>query len=246
MKKLFSAFTLLMFLALPSFALSDSDYTRMMRDSKFSDADSNLNTAYSEAKSSLAPDVFADLKKSQSEWLKSGRDSDAQKFMKSESLSETEAYAKALNSRAEYIRSFVKSKEDSDPYGEFADTLTKTAEKLISGKPSFVDGSSKIWKHDKYIIAKSGEILAEFFTADPSMTFAGGIKVGSTENDVKKFFGNIDKSDKGVYYTGGIHQWAVLNAKDGKIMSIDFVQSDAGLSEKAYDTCLSYIKEISD
>ena len=162
MKRMLSAL-IVVFIASQAFALSDRDYGAMMRDTNFAEADRNLNSAWSEAKSAMSPGDFASLKKSQSQWIKTGRDNDARKLIKSQGLSKVEAYAQATNDRAEYIRSMIQGDSDSDPYSEFEASVNKIAGRITKGKPAFVDGDSRIWAGENYVLAKSGKYLSEFF-----------------------------------------------------------------------------------
>ena len=244
MKRILS-FLFVICIASQALALSDKDYREMMKDSGFAQADKNLNDAWTAAKESLSPSEFAKLKKDQAQWLKKGRD-DEVKHLRSvqagRNLTLTEAYASITDDRAGYIRGLISSDPNRDLYGEFEASVKKLAEPITKGKPSFTDGDSRIWKGDKYIVAQSGEYLSEFFTADSSMAFAGGIRVGMSESDLLKFFGgDIRKDDLDTYSAGGIHQWTVFTMDNGKIKSIQFTQSDAHMTDKAVEKFNEYI-----
>lgn len=227
-------------------ALSDNEYGRMMRDDNFLEADRNLNSAWAEAKDSMTAADFAKLKKSQTQWIKTGRDKDAQRLMKSQGLSKTEAYAQATNDRAEYIRSLIQD-ATSDPYSDFEASLKNIADKIMRGKPTFTDGSSRIWKGRGYVIAKSGQYLSKFYTVDPSMTFAGGLRIGSRDSDVRRFFGDsLSKNNDGTYYSGGVHQWTEFDTRGGRLTTINFTQSDAYLTDKAEQVFSNYVSSLQD
>lgn len=245
MKKIFAAIAVILCLTVQAHALSDKDYGVMMRDESFAEADKNLNSAWSEAKSSMSQKDFSDLKKPQSQWIKTGRDKDAQNLMKSQGLSKVEAYAQATNARAEYIRSMINGDSDSYPYGEFESSLEKIADRIMRGKPDFADGDSRIWAGNGYVLAKSGNYLSECFIVDSSMTFAGGLKIGSSDYDVRKFFGDsLQKNDDGTYYSGGVHQWIEFDARGGKLKSIHFTQADAPLGYKAGEKFSEYVSAL--
>ena len=244
MKKAISAliFVFVMCDAFQALALSDKDYTAMMKDSAFAEADRNLNEAWTAAKESLSPADFAALKKSQSQWLKTGRDNEAQKLMKSGGMSKTQAYAQATENRAEYIRGMFQIDTESDPYSDFADSLKAVADKIMKGKPSLTVAGSRVWAGEKYIIGRSGEYLSDFFTVDPSMTFAGGLRIGSSESDLLKFFGDeLHRHDDGTYYSGGIRQWIEFDARGGTLRTIYFTQADAPLAAQAGDKVSDFI-----
>lgn len=100
MKKIFSVLALLLLMAAPSFALSDAEYLKMKKNSQsFARADRKLTNTWNKLKKSLPEFVFKELQKSQSAWVKKGRDTDAKNYIK-EGYSRTEAYTMATNDRA--------------------------------------------------------------------------------------------------------------------------------------------------
>ncbi len=246
MKKTLSALIVLSVICIASqaLALSDKDYSELMKDPGFAQADKNLNDAWKAAQESLPPSEFAKLKKDQAQWLKKGRDDEVKQLRSVQAgkhLTRTEAYASIMDDRAGYIRGLIPSDPDRDIYGELEASIKKLAPTLTTGKPVFTDRDSRIWKGSKYVIVKSGEYLAEFFTADENMTFAEGIKVGMSESDLLKIFGGeIRKDDLDSYSAGGIHQWTVFMMEKGKIKSIHLTQSDANMTDKAVDKFSEY------
>ncbi|MBQ7268201.1 MAG: DUF1311 domain-containing protein [Synergistaceae bacterium] len=101
MKRLISALMLVFLMSLPAFAISDSEYLRMRKSSSdFARADKRLNQVWSGLKKSLPKNVFSQLAKSQSEWVKSGRDEAAEQYI-SDGYSRMEAYTMATNDRAD-------------------------------------------------------------------------------------------------------------------------------------------------
>ena len=86
-------------------ALSDKEYRQLIKNQSFSDADKALNEAWTNAKNSLSEKDFNALKKSQTRWIKSGRDNEARQLLKK--LSRVQAYTLVTNSRADYINNYV-------------------------------------------------------------------------------------------------------------------------------------------
>ena len=104
MKKIFIAALLVAVLCTSAFALSDRDYGRLLRESpELYEADQELNGVWDELKDALSAREFARLKKDQADWVKSGRDRDARRRMKS-GRSQERAYTEATRARARYLR----------------------------------------------------------------------------------------------------------------------------------------------
>ena len=106
MKRFIAVAAVMCVLAVPAFALSDAEYSRMMKDPGFARADAELNAAYSAAKEVMSKEDFADFRKDQREWLASGRDKTAKIFLDS-GYSRVEAYTKSTLNRAEGIRGWL-------------------------------------------------------------------------------------------------------------------------------------------
>lgn len=105
---------MMMLLFVPSaFGLSDNEYGQMMNDSEFRAADSALNRAYRNAKNSLSASDFNALKKNQAQWIKSGRDNEAKRLLRT--MSRVEAYTSVTLARAEYINGLTSSTQKSSP-----------------------------------------------------------------------------------------------------------------------------------
>lgn len=103
MKRLISAAVLMMMLALPSFALSDSEYKRLKNsNSDFANADRNLTRVWNRLKDDLPGKVFRHLREEQRDWISHGRDREAKRYM-NDGYSRAEAYTMATNDRAEYL-----------------------------------------------------------------------------------------------------------------------------------------------
>ena len=108
MKRIVSVLALLLLMVSPSFALSDSEYLRMRRNSvAFARADKKLNRVWSQLKKSLPRSVFTELDKVQREWITSGRDTEAEQFM-DEGYSRVEAYTMVTNDRADSLPNIAK------------------------------------------------------------------------------------------------------------------------------------------
>lgn len=114
MKRFMSALVLITVLCVPAFALSDAEFLEMKEDPKFAEADSQLNTAYNNAKKSMTKAHFAHLKELQLNWIQYGRDEEAERLME-EGHSRLSAYTEVTKSRAEdlkYIIDLIKCEGD--------------------------------------------------------------------------------------------------------------------------------------
>ena len=105
---------------LSAFALSDTDYAEMMKDSAFSAADKSLAVAWNEAKSSLSADELNALRKEQRLWIRTGRDNRAKALMES-GLSRTAAFAQATNERTVAILGMLVDSETINAMYNVAD-----------------------------------------------------------------------------------------------------------------------------
>ena len=104
MKKFFAALLLVLALCSSSFALSDKEYGRLLRESpEFYEADQRLNQVWDELKDVLNAREFAKIKKDQAEWIKNGRDAYAKRKIRRDGYSKAEAYAEATMVRARYL-----------------------------------------------------------------------------------------------------------------------------------------------
>ncbi|MBQ3456997.1 MAG: DUF1311 domain-containing protein [Synergistaceae bacterium] len=106
MKRILSAAILTLILAGSAFGLSDKEYKQMMKSSKaFREADKFMNECYKECKQTLPRSDFETVAEEQREWIKSGRDEEAQSFI-DDGMSRAEAYAKVTNMRAHDLHHF--------------------------------------------------------------------------------------------------------------------------------------------
>ena len=103
MRRVFVAVALVLVLCAQAFALSDSEYKKFMKNAGFAAADKELTKAYNEAKKSMSKEDFAELRDDQREWVKSGRDEEAQ-YLIEDGVSRIEAYAQVTFARAQEIR----------------------------------------------------------------------------------------------------------------------------------------------
>lgn len=103
MRRLFMVIAVLLVISAPAFALSDSEYRRMMKDPEFSAADRELTEAYNEAKEILDKSEFAAFRRDQRDWIAKQRDVRAKTYME-DGYSRVEAYTKATLERARGIR----------------------------------------------------------------------------------------------------------------------------------------------
>lgn len=103
MKRIVSALLLAALLAGSAFGLSDKEYESMRRNSKaFRDADDLLKESYQECKDTLSASEFKSVKEEQIEWVKHGRDEEAQSFI-DDGDSRVIAYTKVTEMRADAL-----------------------------------------------------------------------------------------------------------------------------------------------
>ena len=112
MRRLFFVSAVIIILALPAFALSDSEFRELMKDSDFKAADKELNNAYKQAQNSMAKSEFEQVKREQRQWIKTGRDNEAKKLIR-EGYSKSEAYTAATLNRAKKISESINSTSNS-------------------------------------------------------------------------------------------------------------------------------------
>ena len=100
---------------LPAFALSDAEYLRMKKDSKFAAADKELTSAYNQARKSLTKEKAERLKEVQLGWIESERDREADNLIEGQGYSRIAAYTQVTSERAEafeYIIKIIKTEGD--------------------------------------------------------------------------------------------------------------------------------------
>ena len=90
-----------------SFALSNKEYRKMMKDSNFAEADNQLNKIWAELKENMPRKDFSLLEKDRDEWVLRGRDNTAQALMQKEKCSKIEAYTRATKMRSEYLKKIM-------------------------------------------------------------------------------------------------------------------------------------------
>ena len=104
LRKVLASLCLLLIVAFPAFSLSQEDYRELLKDSEFAAADDELKEAWDYAKNNLAPEKFDELKESQREWAKNGRDESAEELIDFQGYSKVMAYTAVTKERAEEIR----------------------------------------------------------------------------------------------------------------------------------------------
>ena len=104
LRKVLASLCLLLIVAFPAFSLSQEDYRELLKDSEFAAADDELKEAWDYAKNNLAPEKFDELKSSQREWAKNGRDESATELIDFQGYSKVMAYTAVTKERAEEIR----------------------------------------------------------------------------------------------------------------------------------------------
>ncbi len=102
MKRILALMALVMLLASPAFALSDSDYLKYKKNAKFYQADKKLTQVWNSLKKSMQPKHFAELQQNQRYWIKTGRDEVARAYIK-KGYSRVEAYTQATLDRVEAL-----------------------------------------------------------------------------------------------------------------------------------------------
>ncbi len=102
MKRFLAVITLVFMLAVPSFALSNKEYGRLMANENFARADRKLNNVYLHLRKTVSRAVWRILSSEQQEWIDWGRDEDAQSYI-DQGYNRTRAYTQATNDRADYI-----------------------------------------------------------------------------------------------------------------------------------------------
>ena len=108
MRRLFFVSAVIIILALPAFALNDSEFRELMKDSDFKAADKELNNVYKQAQNSMTKSDFEKIKREQRQWIKTGRDNEAKKLIR-EGYSKSEAYTAATRNRAKKISQLINS-----------------------------------------------------------------------------------------------------------------------------------------
>ena len=106
MKRIISAAVLTLILAGAAFGLSDKEYIRMKKSSRaFREADEFMTECYEECKDTLPYSQFREVQKEQREWIKSGRDEEAQIFIE-DGMTRIEAYTKVTDMRADTLHHY--------------------------------------------------------------------------------------------------------------------------------------------
>lgn len=176
MKDLFVSLLFIMFLGLGLFVpvdsfsanfsrITESEYQQYMRSSAdFREADTFLNTIWKEAFSTCKTKEHKEsLRNDQREWLKTGRHEDAYAFMQ-EGFSKSEAYAKAITSRANVLR--VVAYNNSLTEEEIAAGMAKADDFYNAGGDM---ASSDESEEDEYAIPDNCGIVKSSFPIDDNL-----------------------------------------------------------------------------
>ena len=115
MKRFIFGLFLAVFFISPAFALSDSEYLRMKKDSNFAAADKELTRAHNQARKSRSKEEAERLKKVQLDWIELERDQKANNLIEAQGYSRIAAYTEVTQDRAEaleYITNLIKTEGD--------------------------------------------------------------------------------------------------------------------------------------
>ena len=109
MKKFLLVLSLVFVCCANAFALSDNEYAQLMKNAEFKRADQALSKAWKAAQTKLNKNKNAlnNLRQDQREWIKNGRDEEAEELMDDNGWSKLKAYTEATKARAEYLPELV-------------------------------------------------------------------------------------------------------------------------------------------
>lgn len=114
MKKFFAVLVLILISSV-SYALTEEEYNDLMNDSAFSAADREMNQALSSARKTLPKEDYDSLRNSQREWVRTGRDEEAEDLIDMNGYSKARAYTVATQNRTAEIRSMIDAKTKRIP-----------------------------------------------------------------------------------------------------------------------------------
>ena len=105
MRKFLLALSLVFVCCANAFALSDNEYAQLMKNAAFKRADQALSKAWKAAQTKLSKNKNAldKLRQDQREWIKNGRDEEAEALMDDNGWSKLKAYTEATKARTEYL-----------------------------------------------------------------------------------------------------------------------------------------------
>lgn len=106
MKKFFAVMVLFL-ISTCAFALTEEEYSELMKDPEFSAADSALTRALVGAKKSLSKEAYDELRKNQREWIQITRDEEAEELIDMNGFSKARAYTAVMKNRADEIQSMI-------------------------------------------------------------------------------------------------------------------------------------------
>lgn len=114
MKKFFAVLVLILISSV-SYALTEEEYNELMKDSAFSAADREMNQALSSARKTLPKEDYDSLRNTQREWVRTGRDEEAEDLIDMNGYSKARAYTVATQNRTAEIRSIIDAKTKRIP-----------------------------------------------------------------------------------------------------------------------------------
>ena len=109
MKKFLLALSLVFVCCANAFALSDNEYAQLMKNAEFKRADQALSKAWKAAQTKLNKNKNAlnNLRQDHREWVRTGRDEEAEELMDAKDFSKLKAYTEVTKARAAYLPELV-------------------------------------------------------------------------------------------------------------------------------------------
>lgn len=215
-KKFYAALVLLlMFCSVSAFALSNSEYRSMMKNSDFARADKELNNVWKRLTKLLSGSALEQIKSEQREWVSSGRDFKAEELI-DEDYSRVEAYTEAVNQRVHKLTKIeFTSAKNADCYKHeeanvwlnirrlknsqaeakflvlWIDGRGSEAMEIISGKGRIKNGSFSFTDNKHQFEGQDFHV---------TINFDGGNSVSVTTPDPVRFHVGTDEGFEGTYY----------------------------------------------
>ena len=173
-RRILAAAAVLAALASAALALSDAEYRRVMKDPGFRAADKELGAAWNKVKKQTSPERFETIRKEQREWVSSGRDREADEYIKV-GYARDEAYTLVTRLRAEWLQ----SRAELAALLESADGVQGVYERRTVGEP----GTLKVRWIDKdagtiSVDAEAGLVLNPVNVRSGSYQGKGAVKRG--------------------------------------------------------------------
>lgn len=103
MRRFLAVITLVFLLTIPSFALTNTQYNRLVNSSEaFARANIKLNRVYLDLRKTVSKAVWKVLSEEQMKWINWVRDEEAEAYM-DEGYTRADAYTKAINDRTKIL-----------------------------------------------------------------------------------------------------------------------------------------------